>query len=105
MRKMLPPGLVEPKQGEKPFHMPPSPQVQLLMAKTQTEQIKAKKEELKTRVEMIKLYKETHESEKEIRQQILEVLKELHAPMHPADQMMTGDPQRGPMNGPMGGAM
>ena len=86
-RKMLPKGLVEPKQGEKPFQMPPPPQILLLQAKVQTEQEKTKKEQLKTKVEMIKLYKETQESEHEIRAQILAVLKELHAPVHPADMI------------------
>ena len=87
-RKTLPPGLVEPEPGDPPAKpMQPSPQAQLLMMKGQTEQIKQQKESLKAKVELIKLYKETNESDKEIKSKILDVLDELFATQHPADTM------------------
>jgi len=80
LRKTLPPGLVEPREGEKPFRPPMPPQMQLTIQKSKTEEIKQKKELLKTQVEMVKLYKETKESETAIRQEVLGILAELHQP-------------------------
>lgn len=101
LRKTLPPGLITLKPGETPPKpMPPSPQVQLLMSRAQTEQLKQKKEDLKIQVEMIRLYKETKETDVEIRKEILKVLAELHAPMHPADQIVNDE--TGPGGTPLG---
>ena len=88
-RKVIPPRLLELKPGETPPPPPPiPPQMQLMMEKTNTEKIKQQKEQLKTRVEMIRLYKETKETDKELRNEILKVLKELHAPNHFADSII-----------------
>ena len=86
MKKTLPPGLVPPKPGEPQSPpMPPPPQVQVMIEKSKTEQ-------LKQQVQIIKLYKETKETDKEIRQQIIQVLKELHSPVHPADELQQTAP-------------
>lgn len=80
LRKTLPPGLVEPREGEKPYQPPIPPQVQLIAQKSKTEAIKQQKEVLKTRVELVRLYKETQESEVEVRKEVLSILQELHQP-------------------------
>jgi hypothetical protein len=108
LRKTLPQGLYEPKAGEKPMQpLPPNPitqgQMQLQQMKQQTESDRQKKEQMQLKVALVKLYKETKESETEIKKEILKVLAELHAPQHPADaqlmqQMMGGQRQ---MAGPM----
>ena len=101
MEKVLPLQLREQKEGEPPPQaMPPPPQVQLMIEKTNTEKIKQQKEQLKTKVEMIKLFKETKETEVELRKEILKVLAELTGPQHPADQILQkqqqlGQPQQG----------
>jgi hypothetical protein len=91
LRKVLPPGIYEPKPGEKPLpQMPPSPAAQLMMLKKQTEQEKFKKEQIQLKVALVKLYKESKETDMGIRQEILAMLKELNAPEHPADILMDG---------------
>jgi hypothetical protein len=80
LRKTLPPGLVLPREGETPFNPPPPPQAVLAIQKQKTEQIKQQKAMIEQKVAMIKLYKETQETDKEIRKHILTVLAELHAP-------------------------
>ena len=82
LKKLLPPGMAKQMPGEEPPPPPPPPppQVQLVMSKAKTEEIKQQKELIKAKVEMLRLYKETKESEKEIRSEILNVLAELHKP-------------------------
>ena len=80
--------------------MPPSPQAQLVIARTQTEQIRQTKETMKMRVEMIRMYKEAKETDTEIRKEILNVLNELHSPQHPADMVVYDE--RGPGGTPKG---
>ena len=90
-RKIINPRLLEPKPGEAlPPPPPPPPAVQLLMEKSKTEQLKQKKEALRARVEMIKLYKETKETDKEIRKEIISVLQELHGVSHFSDKVIPG---------------
>lgn len=93
LRKTLPQGLYEPKAGEKPMQpLPPNPQVmaqmELQKLKQQTEVDKQKKEQMQLKLALVKLYKETKESDTEIKKQILATLSELHAPQHPADQAL-----------------
>jgi hypothetical protein len=89
LKKTLPPRLLELKPGEQPMPPPPvPPQIQMLMAKTETEKIKQQKELLRTKVEMIRLYKETKETDKGLRDEILKVLEQLHAPEHFADSVV-----------------
>lgn len=78
LRKMLPPGMAKPKPGQEPSPPPPpSPQMQLVAGKMKTEQAKQQKEMLKTKVEMVRLLKETKETDREVRKQILDVLAEV----------------------------
>lgn len=88
IKKTIPPNLIEPEPGQppKPPQIPPA--IKVLLAKAQTEEVKQKKEMLKTQVELIRLYKETQESDKEIRQKILDVLEKLHSKEHFADQII-----------------
>jgi hypothetical protein len=89
LRKMLPPGMIEPKAGEAPPKpMPPNPQMLLMKSKIDNEGARQKVSMIKAQVELVKLYKETKESEAGIRQEILKALAELHAPIHPADAML-----------------
>jgi len=89
IRKTMNPKFLELKPGEAPPPPPPTPPaLQLLMEKGQTEKIKQNKELLKTRVEMIKLYKETKETDVELRNEILKTIKELYAPEHYADSVL-----------------
>jgi hypothetical protein len=80
LRKTLPPGLAEPREGEVPFKPQMPPQVGLMIQKSKTEELKQQRELLKTRVELVKLYKETQESETDIRREVLNILSELHSP-------------------------
>jgi hypothetical protein len=87
-KKILPAGLVEPKPGDPPSKpLPPAPAVQLMMAKSQTEQAKQKTQQVALQVKLVQLYKETKETDTEVRSQILEILNQLYADKHPADFM------------------
>lgn len=89
IRKTMNPKFLEVKPGEVPPPPPPiPPALQLLMEKGQTEKIKQNKELLKTRVEMIRLYKETKETDTELRNEILKTIKELYTPEHYADSVL-----------------
>ena len=108
IRKTLPPGIAALRPGEvAPPPAPPSPEVQMITSqlqldqvKMQTEMIKQQKEALNVRVAMVKLYKETQSTEVEIRKEIIQILKELHAPEHPADQVVFNE--TGPGGTPIG---
>ena len=54
LRKMLPPGLVPPKEGEQQQQLPPSPQQQMAMLEIQTKSINARASELKAEAAMVK---------------------------------------------------
>ena len=83
IRKTLPPGLAEPREGEKPFQPPPPPQVMLAIEKIKTEGIRQSKGMVEQKVALVKLYKECKEQDTEIKKQIIQVLTELHS--HPGD--------------------
>ena len=103
LKKSLPPGLVELKEGEKPAKpMPPQPQALIMMQKMKTEELKQQKETIKTKVELVKLYKETKESDKEVRKTILEILQQLHAPNAGEEGGMPGGMGGGPPPPPGG---
>jgi len=88
LRKMVPPNLLPPKEGEKPQpQAPPPPQAQVLMLKMQTEQAKMKTEQARQQVSLARLMNETKETDREIRQTILKILSELHSPQ-PAEANM-----------------
>ena len=110
VRKVLPQGLIDPKLGEPPSQpLPPPPAVQVQILKQQTEQAKQAKEKMQLQVALVKLYKETKETDMSIRQEILKMLNELHAPVHKADimamrrQMQQQQIQTKPMPYPQGG--
>ena len=94
-KKMVPAGLIPPKEGDKPApQIPPPPQAQVLMAKAQVEQAKIKTEQMKLEVEKMKLVKEIATSQAGMREEALQVAAELNVPMgqHPADpQSMPGE--------------
>ena len=85
LKKLAPPGLIEPEAGEqlaKPLE--PSPQVKLMMAKAQTEAAKQKTQAmamqakiLEGKLKLVQYYKETRESDHGIRMQIINILTEL----------------------------
>jgi hypothetical protein len=86
LRKSLPAGMVKPKPGEPPPQpMPPQPQMILLMEKIKSEREKQQVQKLKAQESMIKILRELKDSEVEVRREVLNVLAELHAPIHPAD--------------------
>jgi Phage P22-like portal protein len=89
LEKTLPMGLREQREGEPPPQpMPPPPQVQVLMEKVKTEQAKQQVQQLTLKLRMIEIYKETKETEVEMRKLILKTLAELTGDKHPADMLM-----------------
>ena len=116
LEKTLPPGLREQREGEPtPTPLPPSPQVQMMIeqikseqVRQQTEGLKQKTQNIKAQVELVKLFKETQETDKEIRKVILQVLAELTGPKHPADgliqKQMQGQPPQDAGSPDMGDA-
>ena len=92
-RRTAPAGLYPLKEGETPFQSPTPPAVQVQLLKAKTEMAKEITQQLKSKVEMVRLYKETQETEKDIRAQILKALAELNASQHPADQMFMNQDQ------------
>jgi Phage P22-like portal protein len=89
VRKMIPPNILPPKAEEKPLpQQQPTPQMQAMMLKMQVEQEKMKTEKARQQVALAKLYKESKETETEIRKEIISILQELHAPFHPADNLL-----------------
>lgn len=91
-RKILPQGLIEPKPGDPPSKpLPPPPPMLVQMLKAQTETAKQRVQQVALQVKLAELYKQTKESETEIRTEILRILSELHSPQHPADAMVAGN--------------
>jgi hypothetical protein len=81
LRKLLPPGLVQPRPGEPPVpQMPPPPQVQVQMAKLKNEEMRLQIEKTKLDVAKLKLLNEVQNSKGEHKKLILSVLSELFAP-------------------------
>ena len=94
-RKTLRPGLADPRPDEPPA--PPSPippQMQLLLSKSRTEEIKQQKELLKAKLELLKIEKEMQESKAGMRKEAMDLLAEIHAPEHPADGIALGMDQQ-----------
>lgn len=81
LRKLLPPGLVQPRPGEPPTpQMPPPPQVQVQMAKLKNEEMRLQIEKTKLDVAKLKLLNEVQNSKGEHKKLILSVLSELFTP-------------------------
>ena len=65
LRKMLPPHLVKPREGEEPPKpQPPPPQVQIAQAKLQGEQMKGEMAKIKLQMEQVKLQREMADAQK-----------------------------------------
>jgi len=89
MRKTLPPGLAKPKEGdEPPTPQPPSPEQQIKMEELNLAKLKTGAETERLKIQKTKLLKEAQETKGNIRKEILAVLSELHAPHHPADDVI-----------------
>jgi hypothetical protein len=84
-RKTLPAGMVEPEPGEEPSKpLPPAPQAQVMMLKTQNEakKLEIKQTELQVKaahlqVEKLKALKEAQGGKEELREMVIGVVKEL----------------------------
>jgi hypothetical protein len=90
-KRLVPAGIIPPKEGDTPLPpVPPPPQAQILMAKTQVEAAKQKTEQIKLEVEKLKLSKELTTSRAGMRGEALQIVEELSAPagQHPADMAM-----------------
>lgn len=91
LERMLPPGLLIPKEGEAPKPpLPPAPALQAQIEKAKAATVKAQIEKEKLKIEQLKLLKELKDSDSEIRSVVIQVLKEFNAPpgQHPADQLL-----------------
>ena len=90
-RKTLPPGLVDPEEGEEPTKsIPPPPQVKVMLMKQQTEQAKlqVKQAELQIKaaelqVKKLQALKEAQGEAGEVKKMLLAMLMELFAPGGP----------------------
>lgn len=92
LRKMLPPGLVAPRDDEAPAPpMPPAPQVQIAQGKIKVELAKIDVQKARLEVEKIKALKEAADAKGEVRKLIMQILQEVHGVSHPADTI--GMPQ------------
>jgi Phage P22-like portal protein len=79
LRNQIPPHILPPKEGEKRPQIPQPPQLQLMMAKAETEKLKQQNLMLKTKHEMMKMAKDK-ETDKETRKLILKTLAEVYSP-------------------------
>lgn len=87
LRRLLPPDLVPPKEGEPPPPpKPPPPQVLISQGKIQVEMAKIEVQKARLEVEKIKALKEAADARGDVKNLILSILEEVHAPEHPADQ-------------------
>ena len=82
--KMLPPGMLEPKEGEEPEPpQPPTPQEQMAMEAEQKqiaiEEAKVQLEFAKLEVEKLKIAQEGQDQKEEIREEVIKVMEELHS--------------------------
>ena len=79
LKKMLPPGLLQPKPGDQPPQpMPPSPQMQLAMEKEKTEQLKQLALMAKLGHETVKAQKDSNMTEDKIKDIVLGILRQVH---------------------------
>ncbi len=83
-KRTMPAHIVPPKEGEPPRQQPPPPPAAMVaLAKIEVE--KAKLE-----IQKLRLVKELQDAKGEVRKTVLEILRELHGPAHPADGMGVG---------------
>lgn len=88
VRRMIPPNLLPPKDGEAPVPpAPPAPQVMVAQAKVQLDMAKIETEKIKLQRALVQLQKEMSEGDKELKDKILEVMSELSKPYHPMDEI------------------
>lgn len=91
LKKTLPPGLVELKQGEQPPPPPPpNPKMVVEMKKLEMEEKHLMLEMEKLKVEMSKIQSNAQGTDDHIRQVVIGVLKELHAPTGPGMSALDG---------------
>lgn len=83
-KPLLAQGIIKPKEGEE-LGKPPTPAPAVIL---QMEKIKQAVTAQK--VNYVKLLKELQGTDQEVKKTVLEVLAELHAPQHPADQILQG---------------
>lgn len=103
LKKTVPPGMIELKAGEEPPKpLPPPPQVVLLQSKVQSEQMRQKVAMVQYQVKLLQLYKESKETDTNLRQEIIKVLAELHSPDHPADEKIRQQVKSSMMGGQQG---
>jgi hypothetical protein len=89
LKKTLPPGLVQPQEGEAPpTPLPPPPAIQVKLAELELKKVKIQVEMEKVKIQKIKALKEVQDAKGEVRKIILDVLKEVYAPVHPADKLI-----------------
>jgi len=106
LRKMLPPGLVPPKDDEEPpLPKPPSPQQVVAEGKLKVEQMKLEVQKERLQVEKIKALKEAADAKGEVKKMIFDILKEVHSSDHIADQVGRPSPGNGPETPPPQGGM
>lgn len=86
LKRMIPPGILPPEEGGAPMPQGPSTDEQLEAKKLQLEEMKARTEQLKLQLQTLKLQQEIQGGRANIRKEILEIQRELEAPVHPADQ-------------------
>ncbi len=88
VRRMIPPNLLPPKEGDVPVPpLPPPPQVMVVQAKVQLNMAKMQTEKIKLQKALVELQKEMKDSDAGVKKQILDLLSELNAPVHPADNV------------------
>jgi hypothetical protein len=71
--------------------LPPSFEQQIEKLKLEFQAAKTDAEKMRLEIQRTKLLKEAQEVKSNIRKEIIEVLKELHAPNHPADNVIHGN--------------
>ena len=92
-RKMLPAGMIEPKEGEEPPQpLPPSPQSLLMQGKVQNEQLKSKIHEKDIELKGLQIIKEMSEDKLGMRRMVLELMQEILGENHPADALLHNQP-------------
>lgn len=88
LRKMLPPGMLRQRPGEPPSPpLPPPPQAVAQQKKVELEMKKIELMNAKIELEKIKVLNELGQSQSEMRKLVLDILTELHAPDHVADNI------------------
>ncbi len=80
-KRTMPAHLVPPKDGEPPRQPPPPPPAMMVA------QAKIEVEKAKLEIQKLRLVKELQDAKGEVRKTVLEILRELHGPAHPADGM------------------